>query len=354
MKYDFLILGFGEISAGWTNPQWMAYTLEKQKNKVAYFNPPAYKKIKLNHIYRLIQRLFKSNSNESPHFNIYSSYLNDHQIFRFINYFELKKVNQIIAQSKNIICCQPLWLQFLELPNDKTTFLICDDYSSLNSSSKNQKILDDFVAKNYNKIIITNNSLREKYQKAVFENNCISHFHFDYHDKEILNQKKKNQVCFVGALHSEKIDVELIIDLLKKHPEMDFLFAGKIFNISIDKFSTFRNFKYLGELNFKDATSLMCESKYGLIPFSTNNYTNSVSSMKYFEYLASLTIPICTKIPMYDSLPENLRPNLYLEDELDIKKFQIPDIIEKRKYILNNYTYSSRIERLRNIGFFKN
>ena len=31
MKYDFLILGFGEVSSGWTNPQWMAYTLSKEK-----------------------------------------------------------------------------------------------------------------------------------------------------------------------------------------------------------------------------------------------------------------------------------------------------------------------------------
>ena len=30
MKYDFLILGFGEINKVWTNPQWTAYTLAKK------------------------------------------------------------------------------------------------------------------------------------------------------------------------------------------------------------------------------------------------------------------------------------------------------------------------------------
>ena len=59
MKYDFLILGFGEVSSGWTNPQWMAYTLSK-KNSVAYFNPPAYKQVKLGHI-KDYQRLFLTN-----------------------------------------------------------------------------------------------------------------------------------------------------------------------------------------------------------------------------------------------------------------------------------------------------
>ena len=77
MKYDFLILGFGEVSSGWTNPQWMAYTLSKEKNSVAYFNPPAYKQVKLGHIQRLFQRLFLTNKKYSD-FKIYNSYLNDH------------------------------------------------------------------------------------------------------------------------------------------------------------------------------------------------------------------------------------------------------------------------------------
>ena len=47
MKYDFLILGFGETNSSWTNPQWMAHTLASNGYKVAYLNPPAYRKIYL-------------------------------------------------------------------------------------------------------------------------------------------------------------------------------------------------------------------------------------------------------------------------------------------------------------------
>ena len=177
MKYDFLILGFGEVSSGWTNPQWMAYTLSKEKNSVAYFNPPAYKQVKLGHIQRLFQRLFLTNKKKYSDFKIYNSYLNDHPFFRVINYFELNKINKIISQSKNIVCFQPLWLEFLNIPNDKTTFIICVDYSSLNSSGLKQKWLDEYVSENYDKIIITHKSLNSKFPKAIFETNCISRFH---------------------------------------------------------------------------------------------------------------------------------------------------------------------------------
>tara|TARA_Y100000768_G_C23961103_1_gene675410 strand:+ start:854 stop:1918 length:1065 start_codon:yes stop_codon:yes gene_type:complete len=353
MKYDFLILGFGEVSSSWTNPQWMAYTLSKEKNSVAYFNPPAYKKVRLGHIQRLFQRLFQTNKKKYSEFKIYNSYLNNHPFFRLINYFELNKINKIISQSKNIVCFQPLWLEFLNIPNDKTTFIICDDYSSLNSSGLNQKKLDKYVTENYDNIIITHKSLNSKFPKAIFETNCISRFHFNYSSQKILDKKKKNQACFVGALHYQKIDLDIIIKVLNNNPDIDFLFAGKQHGISIEKLSNFDNFKYLGELNFEDAIQLMRESKYGLIPFSNNNYTASVSSMKYFEYIASLTIPVCTDIPMYNFLPKDLRPTLFLDDEVNLKKFSYSNLSEMRKYILNNYTYSSRINRLRKIGYFK-
>ena len=57
----------------------------------------------------------------------------------------------------------------------------------------------------------------------------------------------------------------------------------------------------------------MKSSEYGLIPFIDNKYTNSVFSMKYFEYIASLIIPVCSKIPMYKSLPRALMPSIYLK-----------------------------------------
>ena len=128
---------------------------------------------------------------------------------------------------------------------------------------------------------------------------------------------------------------------------------GKLHGISIEKLSNFDNFKYLGELNFDDATQLMRESKYGLIPFSKNNYTASVSSMKYFEYIASLTIPVCTDIPMYSFLPKDLRPTLFLDDEVNPKSFFTATYPKCENIYLCNYTYSSRIDRLRKIGYFK-
>ena len=88
MKYDFLILGFGEINKVWTNPQWTAYTLAKKGFKVAYINPPAYRKIRFNDINRIISR-FSSNKIQRNHtnFDIFSSYASMNLPFKLFNTF---------------------------------------------------------------------------------------------------------------------------------------------------------------------------------------------------------------------------------------------------------------------------
>ena len=346
MKYDFLILGFGETNKGWTNPQWTAYTLAKKGFKVAYFNPPAYRKIRFNDINRIISR-FTSNKTQKNYinFDVFSSYASLNLPFKFFNTFEKKRLNKLISISKNIICCQSLWLKFANLSNERTTFLICDDYSSLKDSSKEQSEYDIKV-NDYDKIAVTNKNLIEKYPKAIFLPNCISYYHFNDELKIIKEKKIENQVCFVGTIHSEKIDMLEITRLIKLNPKYNFIFAGKLFGFNNSDLPNFPNFKYLGELPFYEAIKLMKESKFGLIPFVNNDYTKYVFSMKYFEYIASYTYPVCSKIPMYDSIDSSLMPQNFLGDETNINLFKSSDLDLMRKIVFEKYTYNARIREM--------
>ena len=155
MKYDFLILGFGETNSSWTNPQWMAHTLASNGYKVAYLNPPAYRKIYLRDFKRIFKRIFllKKNKNEI-NFEIFNSFSNNQFPLKLLNKFENKKITKLINSSKNILCFQPLWTKFFKLPVDNTTFLICDDYSSLKNSSTDQKSTINWLLKDLVKLLL--------------------------------------------------------------------------------------------------------------------------------------------------------------------------------------------------------
>ena len=67
---------------------------------------------------------------------------------------------------------------FSDLPSDKTTFLVCDDYSSLKNTSPLQSRYDELVNNTYKNIIVSHEYLKEKYSNSTFFPNCISDTHF--------------------------------------------------------------------------------------------------------------------------------------------------------------------------------
>ena len=75
--------------------------------------------------------------------------------------------------------------------------------------------------------------------------------------------------------------------------------------------------------------------------------------MKYFEYIASLVVPICSKIPMYKSLPIELRPNTYLDYNQNIPSFNISDLNSIRTIVLEDYTYKSRISKMFELNYIQ-
>ena len=85
-------------------------------------------------------------------------------------------------------------------------------------------------------------------------------------NNELLKNKIKKQVCFVGAIHKEKIDMDLIFNLVETNSDYNFIFAGKLFGFNQSDLPKANNFSYVGELSYLKASSLMKSSEYGLIP----------------------------------------------------------------------------------------
>jgi hypothetical protein len=200
--------------------------------------------------------------------------------------------------------------------------------------------------------MVTNEKLINKHPNAFFYPNCISKNHFNNSNDELAKSKIEKQVCFVGALHSEKINLKLIFKLIDSNKNYNFIFAGKLFGIDIKDLPKSSNFDYLGEIPFTQASKLMKNSEYGLIPFVRNEYTDSIFSMKYFEYIASLTNPVCTNISMFKSIPKNLAPQIFLDKNLNLDDFKMHSLQSMRKIVLKEYTYSSRIKKMFDLNYF--
>ncbi len=102
--------------------------------------------------------------------------------------------------------------------------------------------------------------------------------------KEIINNSKPI-IGYYGAIENW-IDFDLI-NIIDKTNKYNIIMIGSL-NKSIDlKLYNFQNVYFLGEKPFKELKYYTEVFDIGFVPFIVNDLTNSVSPVKFYEYIAS-------------------------------------------------------------------
>ena len=343
-----ILLGFGELSGTWTNPQWMAHSLQNNGYNVLYLNPPYYKNFgSINAkevLKRFKSRLHGQNSNRRIAFSHKSIYLLSPFRNLFIGAFLFRlfypKTLKLIRNS-TVICFHPLWLVFLRA-NNVDLYFLADDYRTIGKQDLLLNKLWTYLEESKFPICVTSTELINDYQKK--EN--IYHFP-NVIPIELLREvpeKVPNQVVFVGTLSQMKIDLKWLINLVRKNPNYNFLIIGRNVDLNLSELIEHSNVEWLGPMDYEKAQDIVRQSPIALMPFLLNKYTIGMHPMKYFEYLAAHCNVVSTNIRFfqdesYSHLPKtlsiggNIRLLSLLHSDVDVD--------------LKEYTYKSRIKEMK-------
>ena len=114
---------------------------------------------------------------------------------------------------------------------------------------------------------------------------------------------------FAGNLSEKKVDFPLLQALLDAGVEVNL--AGPVDESGtsardlVDELIA-AGCKYHGVLNLQDLSTVMLRCKVGLIPYQLNSYTNGVSPLKTYEYLAAGLSVVSTMLPGVTSIPSHV------------------------------------------------
>lgn len=354
---NVVILGFGEISpGGWTNPQWMASTLASAQYEVTYLNPPAYRSPKLSDLKRFLYRL--KSVKDIYNFKV----INLYYPFKFLSRLFNSTLIECLNKADIVIVFHPNWLRCISLRllhSKKIIYFKTDDYGSFSKEkSYIHRAEIDLVGLASN-VCVTSRNLLRGLKHEVYCPNCIPAYLLESRTicEETIGKMHKDRinVCYVGSIWDDKVNVSMLIDAVKRNNEFHFHFAGKILSTQFLNFlrsSDSTNISYHGVLAFDKGFELMAACDVGLMPFLVNKYTDSMFSMKFFEYVAAGTPIMSTEIKMLE----------YLNDFLDV--IEVSDVIDAKGLLsakalsiyiegllpkLHNYTYESRLTKLKRL-----
>jgi len=110
-----------------------------------------------------------------------------------------------------------------------------------------------------------------------------------------LKDLPKPVVGYCGVI-DERIDLDLLAEMAKQHPELSFVMIGPVVKIDPSDLPMLANIHYLGMKNYADLPSLFKGIDIAMMPFALNASTRFISPTKTLEYIAAMKPVVSTPI----------------------------------------------------------
>ena len=111
----------------------------------------------------------------------------------------------------------------------------------------------------------------------------------------------RSVIGFAGAIQSNKVDIDLIVDLALSLPDFDFHLAGPVDTGGAEDASrrlrVAKNVRLLGVIGRDQLPAVIASFDVAIIPYHINAYTRFIYPMKVFEYLAAGAPVVSTPLP---------------------------------------------------------
>lgn len=183
-----------------------------------------------------------------------------------------------------------------KLKEDLLVYYCYDEISAANWISKHGSRHEKaFLAKANLTIVSSAQLLKDKRpftQQCKLVKNGVSLALFQNQSRK-APEKKGIRIGYLGSI-DERLDFDLLYDLMIQHPEYQFQFVGRIVEkTQVNRLAQLANCEFLGPKPITELSTYVAGFQVGLIPFKCNKLTAGIYPLKINEYLA-IGIPVIT------------------------------------------------------------
>jgi hypothetical protein len=184
---------------------------------------------------------------------------------------------------------------------------------------------------------------------AVIENGCDAEYFLEYADAYPLDASRTtSQVAIFQGGINQRLDYDLISDLVRRMPDWEFRFCGAAVESKAWKQLLLQpNVQYFGVLPPKEFARHMCESTVGIIPYIQDQWIRNSLPLKAYEFVACglpvVTVPITALERDADLIVAATTAEAFADSIRSVSKSRFdPASLEARRRAALNNSYNKR------------
>ncbi len=185
-----------------------------------------------------------------------------------------------------------------DFPNEKKNFLRSKTIFSMEKELvEKSDIVLTLTESLYEKYVDRNTNIC-LFPSAVDDNLFSSFLSVNADEPEDIANLKRPRIGLVGYLDGRILDIDLLCDIADERPEWSLVLIGPKFRYPyrLSPLAKRRNVYFLGEKKNAQIPMYIKSLDVCMIPYVTNEFTNNVSPLKLYEYLALGKPVVSTKI----------------------------------------------------------
>jgi glycosyltransferase involved in cell wall biosynthesis len=158
-------------------------------------------------------------------------------------------------------------------------------------------------------------------------------------------------LAYTGSVHQDRVDIQMIVALARAFPKATVALIGPDMLNPAAKNAVLaeKNIRVPGPVDFDRMPQLMNAFDVCIVPHLVNDFTESLSPLKLYEYLAAGLPIVSTPVSGFRDFPELVHlasgPQAFIE-AVKVALAEPPEVRQRRRTVAAEHSWSARLDEI--------
>jgi glycosyltransferase involved in cell wall biosynthesis len=159
---------------------------------------------------------------------------------------------------------------------------------------------------------------------------------------------------YTGSVHQDRLNIDMIVAVAKAYPQATIALVGPnmLEPAAVEALAACKNIVLTGSVDFSEMPQIMSSFDVCIVPHLVNNFTESLSPLKLYEYLASGLPTVSTPVSGFRNFPHLIHlaaDNESFVNAVGVALSEPPSIRRQRQAAATEHSWDARLDEIESV-----